>query len=71
MEKTKELSIDLRQRIINFNKSENSYSTISNRLVIPRSTIQYVIKKFKQFVTTKKFCIVYYAYTNIHGNIIN
>ena len=46
MAKTKELSVDLRYRIINFHKSENNYSTISNRLVILRYTVQFVIKKF-------------------------
>ena len=53
MGKTKEFSIDLRQRVINFNKSENSYSTISKWLAIPRSTVQSVIKKFKQFGITE------------------
>ena len=31
----------------------NSYSTISNQLVITRSSVQSVIKKFKQFGTTE------------------
>ena len=52
-EKTKELSVDLRQRIINFHKSGNTYSTISNWLSTPRSTVQSVIKEFKQFGTTE------------------
>ena len=50
---TKELSIDLRQRIINFHKWGNSYSTISNWLAIPRSMVLSIIKKFKQFGTTE------------------
>ena len=53
MGKTKGLSIDLRQRIINFYKIGNSYSTFSNQLAIPRPMVQSVIKKFKQFGTTK------------------
>ena len=53
MGKTKELSVDLRQIFINFHKSVYSYSTISNQLAIPRSTVQSVIKKFKQFGTTE------------------
>ena len=53
MEKSKELNVDLGQRIISFHKSGNSYITISNRLAIPRYTVQSVIKKFKQFRTTQ------------------
>ena len=53
MGKTKELSIDLRQRIINFHKSGNSYSTILNLLGILRSTVQSVIKNFKQLDKTE------------------
>ena len=53
MGKTKDLIIELRQRIINFYMLVNSYSTISNRLAVPRFTIQSVIKKFKQFGTTE------------------
>ena len=52
MEKTKKLSVDLRQIIINFYESVNSYSTILNRLVTPRSMVQSTIKKFKQFGMT-------------------
>ena len=36
MGKTKEISVDLRQRIINVHKQGNSYSTIPNQLAIPR-----------------------------------
>ena len=53
MKKTKELSIDLRWRIINFHKLGNSYSIISHQLAIPKSTIHSVIKKFKQFGITE------------------
>ena len=53
MGKTKEPCVDLRQIIINFHKSGNSYSTISKRLAIPRSTVKSVIKKFEQFGTTE------------------
>ena len=51
--KTKEPIIDLRLRIINFHKSGNSYFINSNRLAIPRSTVQSVIKNFKQFGMTE------------------
>ena len=53
MGKTKELSFDLRRRIINFQKLGNNYGIISKRLAIPKSTVKSVIKKFKQFVTTE------------------
>ena len=49
MVKTKELSVDLRQRIINLHKSGNSYSSISNQLTISRSTVHSVIIKRKGF----------------------
>ena len=53
MGKTKELNVDLRQQIINFHKSGNSYSTNSDLLGIPRFMVQSSIKKFKQFGTTE------------------
>lgn len=53
MGKTKELSVDLRQKIIDFHKSGNSYGEISKRLSIPRSTVQSVIKKFNVFGSTE------------------
>ena len=43
----------MRLRTINFYKSENSYSTISNWLSIPRSMIESIIRKLKQFGMTK------------------
>ena len=46
MGKTKEFSVDLRQKIINFHKSGNSYSTILNWLEIPSSMVQFILKKF-------------------------
>ena len=52
MEKAKELSVDLRQGIINLYKLGNSYSTISNWLPIP-STVQSLKKKLKQFGMTE------------------
>lgn len=53
MVKTKELSIDLRKKIIDLHKSRNSYGDIARRLVIPRSTVQSVVKKFRQYGTTE------------------
>ena len=47
---TKELNVDLRQSLVNFPKSGNNYSPISNWLAAPRSMVQSVLKKFQQFV---------------------
>ena len=55
MGKTEELSVNLRQKIFNFHKSGNSYSTISNWLAIFRSLVSFVIKKFKLFGMTENF----------------
>ena len=46
MGKTKKLGFDLRLRIINSYKLGNSDNTISNRLAIPGSKVQFVMKKF-------------------------
>ena len=46
MMKTKELSIDLSQKIIDLHKTVYKYSEISKRLVVKRSRVQYVINKF-------------------------
>ena len=53
MRKSKKHSVDMRQRIINFHKLGNSYSSISNWLAIPRFLVQSIIKKFKQFGMTE------------------
>ena len=48
MVKTKEPSVDVRQEIVNFHKLGEGYGTISKRLDIPRSTVQSIVKKFKE-----------------------
>ena len=53
MGKTKEHSVEIRQKIINFHKARNSYGDISKRLDIPRSTVQSVVSKFAQFCTAQ------------------
>ena len=53
MGKIKELSIDLRQRIITLCMSRNSCSTFSNWLAIPIFIVQSVIEQFKQFGPTE------------------
>ena len=45
MVKTKELSVDLREKIIEYRKAGNRYGNISARLDIPRATVQSIIKK--------------------------
>ena len=53
MEKARELSVNLRTKIIDFHKVGTSYDDISKHLDIPRSTVQYVIKKFSKFGTVE------------------
>ena len=53
MGKTKEHSVEIRQKIIDFHKARNSYGDISKRLDIPRSTVQSVVSKFAQFGTAQ------------------
>ena len=49
MAKRKELSSDIKTRIIDKHKAGNSYNKISEQLHVPKSTIQSVIKKYKEF----------------------
>jgi len=49
MGKKKELSTDLRMRIVNAHKQGKGYKAISKKFDVPVSTIQSVIKKFKNF----------------------
>lgn len=53
MVKTKEHSNDVRKKIIDFYEIGLSYGEISKRLDISRSTVQSIIKKFKQVQTTE------------------
>ncbi|KAK3541928.1 hypothetical protein QTP86_008182 [Hemibagrus guttatus] len=53
MAKTKELTEDLRLRIVAAHKSGKGYKTISKCFEVPVATVQSVIKKFKTFHTVK------------------
>lgn len=54
MAKSKELSSDIKDRIIAKYKAGVSYRKISEQLHVPKSTIQSIITKFKEFGTTSK-----------------
>lgn len=50
--KSKELSVDLRDRIISRHKSGEGYRKISAALKVPMSTVASIIRKWKKFGTT-------------------
>ncbi|KAG2465219.1 TC1A transposase, partial [Polypterus senegalus] len=51
--KSKELSVDLRDRIVSRHKSGEGYRKISAALKVPMSTVASIICKWKKFETTK------------------
>ncbi|KAG2465704.1 TCB1 transposase, partial [Polypterus senegalus] len=51
--KSKELSVDLRDRIVSRHKSGEGYRKISAALKVPMSTVASVIRKRKKFKTTR------------------
>ncbi|XP_051784574.1 mediator of RNA polymerase II transcription subunit 21 isoform X1 [Erpetoichthys calabaricus] len=51
--KSKELSVDLRDRIVSMNKSGEGYRKISAALKVPMSTVASIIRKWKKFKTTR------------------
>lgn len=53
MAKKKELSNDLRNKIVNSHKEGLGYKAISKKFNVPTSTIQSIIKKFKTFNTVE------------------
>lgn len=53
MVKVRELSYDIRQRIVHLHRSGMGYGTIGKRLEVPRSTVQSVIIKFKRDQTVR------------------
>lgn len=53
MAKTKELSEDLRVRIVAAQKSGEGYKTISKRFQVPVSTVQSIIRKYKTHHTVE------------------
>ncbi|XP_061741548.1 uncharacterized protein LOC133541861 [Nerophis ophidion] len=50
--KSKELSVDLRDRIVSKHKSGEGYRRISAALNVPMSTVASIIRKWKKFGTT-------------------
>ena len=50
---TKELSKDLRHKVVERHRSGDGYKNISKNLNIPWSTVKTVIKKWKAYGTTK------------------
>ncbi|KAG2455383.1 TC1A transposase, partial [Polypterus senegalus] len=51
--KSKELSVDLRDRIVSRHKSGEGYRKISATLKVPMSTVASIIRKWKKFKTTR------------------
>ncbi|XP_051553964.1 uncharacterized protein LOC127440906 [Myxocyprinus asiaticus] len=51
--KTKELSVDLRDRIVSRHRSGEGYRKISAALKVPMSTVASIIRKWKKFGTTR------------------
>ena len=53
MEKAKEYSQDLRKSIIQLHKSGTSLGAISRQLEVPRSSVQTILRKYRDLGTTK------------------
>ena len=53
MVKKKELSTDLRNKIMNSNKERMGYKSLLKKFDVPVSTIQSIIKKYKSYQTVK------------------
>lgn len=53
MAKTKELSEDLRTRIVNAKKEGKGYKKIAQQFQVPVATVQSIIKKYQKFHTVK------------------
>uniref|UniRef100_A0A8C4QWU3 C2H2-type domain-containing protein n=1 Tax=Eptatretus burgeri TaxID=7764 RepID=A0A8C4QWU3_EPTBU len=51
--KSKELSIELRDRIVRRHRSGEGYKTISRVLKVPKSTVSSIIRKWKEYGTTQ------------------
>ena len=53
MTEKKELSEDLRLRIVTAHKGGKGYKTISKQLIVPVATVQSIVKTYKKFNTIK------------------
>ena len=49
----KDLFGELRDRIVRRHKSAEGYKTISRVLKVPKSTVSYIIRKWKEYGTTQ------------------
>ena len=49
----KELSVELRDRIVSRHRSEEGYQKMSAALKVPKNTVSSIILKWKKFGTTK------------------
>lgn len=52
MGKSKQLSQDIRKKIVELHKSGSSLGSISKQLSVPRASVQTVVYKYKNFGTT-------------------
>uniref|UniRef100_A0A673ZSY7 Uncharacterized protein n=1 Tax=Salmo trutta TaxID=8032 RepID=A0A673ZSY7_SALTR len=53
MGKLKEISQDLRKRIVDLHKSGSSLGAISKRLMVPRSSVQTIVRKYEHHGNTQ------------------
>ena len=53
MVKKKELSTDLKNKIVNSNKEGMGYKPLLKKFDVPVSTVQSIIKKYKSYQTVK------------------
>jgi len=53
MVKAKEISLDLRQRIVNAHKAGNGYTSISKQFQVSRTGVRNIIKKLKDINTVQ------------------
>ena len=56
MAKKKELSEDLRQRVVDAHGQGKGYKAISKQYAVPVATVQSIIRKYKKFNTVKNIC---------------
>ena len=51
--RSKELSVDLQDRIVSRHRSAEGYQKLSSPLKVPKNTVAFIILKWKKFGTTK------------------
>ena len=54
MGKSKEISQDLKTKMVDLHKSDSSLGTISKRLKVPRSSVQTIVRNYKHHGTTQQ-----------------